>query len=180
MRPAIIPLLLSVQALVLFLLGQPFVSKTAPLMLWVHEVFSIENSQHLTDWYTFSHVLHGILFFWLLSFFRHLSFSMKLGIATGVEVGWEILENTPLIIDRYRETALALGYSGDSIINSLSDTLAMIGGFYAALRFKTVSVVLFVIGAELGVAYMIRDNLTLNVLNLVAPIESVQTWQSGK
>jgi hypothetical protein len=177
MQAAIIFLLLVSQGVALFFLGQPFLSKTAPLMVWVGEVLSAENSQHLTDWYTFSHILHGIIFFWLLSFFRQVSFAARLCIAIGIEVSWEILENTPLIIDRYRETTLALGYSGDSIINSLSDTLAMIVGFFAAARIRVMYVLLFVIFAEIGVAYMIRDNLTLNILNLVAPTQSLQEWQ---
>lgn len=169
------------QAGVLACMGQPWISASGIVKIWEGAVFSIENSQHLSDWYTFSHIIHGIVFYWLLQrFLPQLSLGARVCIALGAEVAWELVENSPMIIDRYRETALALGYSGDSIINSVSDTVAMCVGFFVARVLPAVGTVALVLLFEVGVGYMIRDNLTLNVLNLVYPFPSVQEWQAGK
>jgi len=144
------------------------------------EVLSAGNSQHLADWYTFSHVIHGFLFYWILTLVApRLSIGMRLLLALGAEIAWEVIENTPMVIQHYREQALAQGYTGDSIINSVSDTLMMVVGFFLALRLPVWLIVTIGIGFELFVGFAIRDNLTLNVLNLIYIFPAVATWQSG-
>src|SRR3989344_1172342 len=118
-------LLLGVQAFVLYLFGQPPIAESGYVKLWEGVVLGAGNSQHLTDWYTFSHVIHGFLFYLALwYFFPRMPIAYRFLIALGVEVGWELIENTPMVIEHYRQQALAQGYVGDSILNSVSDTLA--------------------------------------------------------
>ncbi len=141
---------------------------------------SVGNSQHFFDWYTFSHLIHGIVFYGLLRyFFPTLSVGQRLVIALGLEVGWEIIENTPYVINLYRAQALAAGYSGDSILNSLMDTLAMLGGFWAADRLRFSVVIGLILFFELFALYAIRDNLTLNILNFIYPVPAIEAWQSS-
>lgn len=149
-------------------------------MLWAGDVFSVENSQQLSDWYTFSHIIHGFIFYLALwYFFPRLSVWQRLVIATGIEVAWEILENTPMVINHYREQALAQGYVGDSVINSASDTCVMVLGFVIAWRLPIVVTALIAIGLELWVGYWIHDNLTLNVVGFFWTPEFIAKWQSG-
>ena len=143
-------------------------------------MLSAGNSQHLADWYTPSHVIHGLLFYLALSLlFPKMHFLTRLSIAVGVEVAWEVFENTPMVIEHYRAQALAQGYVGDSIINSLSDTLAMIAGFFFAWRFPAVASLTLGIALELFVGWMIRDNLTLNLIGFVHQFEFISLWQQG-
>lgn len=172
--------LLSIQALVLYLFGQPPICTCNQVKLWEGVVLSSGNSQHLTDWYTFSHVIHGILFYlgtWY--FFPRSSAWTRLIIAMGIEITWEIVENTPMVIEHYRQQALAQGYTGDSIINSISDTIAMVFGFVLAWRLSVWAVAFLALFLEVFVLYMIRDNLTLNVLNLIHQFQFIATWQAG-
>ena len=172
--------LVALQALVLFLFGQPAICECGYVKLWEGVVLSAGNSQHLADWYTFSHVIHGFIFYWILTLIApRLSIGTRLLLALGAEIAWEVIENTPMVIQHYREQALAQGYTGDSIINSVSDTLMMVAGFFLALRLPVWLVVLIGIGFELFVAYSIRDNLTLNVLNLIYIFPPIAAWQSG-
>ncbi len=171
--------LLALQAVVLALFGQPWVATDGTVKLWEGIVQGAGNSQHLSDWYTFSHVIHGFLFYALLwVLFPQVSAATRLLFSMGVEIGWEVLENTPMVIDAYRQQALAQGYMGDSIINSISDTFAMILGFFAAWRLPVAATVLFAVFFELWVGYSIRDNLTLNVLNFAHQFEFIERWQS--
>jgi len=172
--------LVGVQALVLYSFGQPPICTCGYVKLWEGVVQGSGNSQHLTDWYTFSHIIHGFIFYYALKWlFPKLSAWQRLLFAMGIEIAWEILENIPMVIQHYREQALAQGYTGDSIINSVSDTLAMIVGFFMARKMMTWSIVAIALVLELFVAYMIRDNLTLNVLNLIHIFPSVAAWQAG-
>lgn len=172
--------LLATQAAVLHVMGQPTICTCGYVKFWEGAVLSLGNSQHLTDWYTFSHIIHGFIFYWLSGLlFPRLSLGARLLLAMGVEIGWEITENTPAVINHYREQALAVGYSGDSVINSVFDTLAMVGGFWLAAKLPVRVTVLLAILMELGVGFFIRDNLTLNVLNLLYQFEFIKRWQGG-
>jgi hypothetical protein len=145
---------------------------------WESSIWSSENSQRLADPYSFSHIVHGIAFyamFWLLA--RKLPLQQRFLIALGLEAGWEILENSPLIINRYRETTISLGYVGDSVLNSLSDIVMMALGFLFAWRMPIRLSVLAVIVMEVGCALWIRDNLTLNIIMLIHPVDAIKHWQ---
>lgn len=170
---------MAAQAAILAMMGQPAICTCGIVRLWHGTVLSAENSQQITDWYSFSHIIHGIVFYaglrWLLP---RAGLATLLLLAVVLEGTWEILENSPIVIDRYRQQALAEGYSGDSILNSLSDTLAMAAGFLLARRAPVTATVGFVVAAELFTLLMIRDNLTLNVLQLVAPSPTISAWQA--
>ncbi len=168
------------QGLTLWYFGQPFFCECGVVKVWEGGVASNGNSQQLADWYTFSHIIHGLLFFGLLSLFaRRIPLTYRLLIALGIEVVWEVFENTPWLINHYRQQALAAGYTGDSIFNSLSDNIAMLVGFVMAWRFPVWMSVAFIVAAEVFVAYMIRDGLALNIINLVYPFEFIRLWQLG-
>jgi hypothetical protein len=182
---AIALVLVGVQIAVLHAYGQPFVSATGRILVWVNDPFSRDNSQQLADWYSFSHIIHGFIFFGLLHLAApRLPLGARFLIAMGIEVAWELTENTPMVIQHYRQQALAAGYTGDSILNSVSDTLMMSAGFFLASRARVSYVVVLAIGLEILTACTIRDNLTLNVLNLIAPagwapIHAIHDWQAG-
>lgn len=172
--------LIAVQAIALFLFGQPPLCTCGYIKAWEGVVLSIGNSQHLTDWYTFSHVIHGFLFYLLVwKLFPTMPVVQRFLIALSIEIGWELLENTPLVINHYREQALAQGYTGDSIINSVSDTLAMVFGFILARRWPLWSIVVLALALEVFAGFMIRDNLTFNILNLIHRFDFIQQWQAG-
>jgi hypothetical protein len=167
-------------AAILLAMDRPPICQCGTIKLWHGNVQSSENSQHLADWYTFSHIIHGFLFYAAAHFLlRGRTRGWALPIAVAVEGFWEILENSPIIINRYREATIALGYSGDSIVNSLADIGWMALGFWVASRLPAWATIALAIGFELMTLALIRDNLTLNVLMLAWPIDAVRTWQGG-
>jgi hypothetical protein len=168
------------QAGALLLMGHPLICACGVVEAWYPDPAGPGTSQHLLDWYSFSHVLHGILFYGLLSLVApRTSVGTRLLLAVGLEVGWEIVENTPFVIDRYRQSALARGYFGDSVVNSLSDTVMMAIGFGLARVLPIWGSALVVVATELALAVMIRDNLTLNIIQLIHPLEAINRWQVG-
>ena len=167
-------------AVILLAMGRPPICTCGTIKIWHGLVNSSENSQQISDWYSLSHFCHGILFFglgWLL--LRRLSLETRLLIAILFEAGWEVLENSSFIIDRYRQATIALGYTGDSVLNSMSDIAFMTLGFVVARKAPLWLSIALVLGCELFALWMIRDNLTLNIVMLVWPIQAIKQWQGG-
>src|SRR3954464_15744907 len=160
-------------------MGRHPICSCGTIDLWVGLRDSPKTSQMLADWYSLSHIVHGLLFYaglWLVA--RRWPIERRFIAALLVEASWEVIENTPMVIDRYRETTAALGYTGDSVINSLSDILMMCVGFLLARRLPVWAAVALLIVLEVVPLFVIRDNLTLNIWNLLAPNAAVAAWQA--
>lgn len=173
-------LIVAVAAAILLAMGRNPICTCGTIDLWVGARDSPKTSQMLADWYSLSHIVHGLLFFallWLVA--RRWSVGTRFLAALLVESLWEVIENTPLVIDRYRETTAALGYSGDSVINSVSDIAMMCAGFLAARKLPAWASLLLLIVLEIVPLFVIRDNLALNILNLIAPNAAIAAWQAG-
>lgn len=184
-RPAILwvilPILIMVAAAIWeWSVGRSPLGPDGKFGWWEGNIWSSECSQRVADAYSFSHIIHGILFYgflWLVA--RRLPLGGRYLIAVLIETGWELLENSPLIINRYREATMALGYAGDSILNSMSDILMMTIGFFLARYLPFWVTILAVLLMEIGCALWIRDNLTLNIIMLIHPIDAIRTWQTA-
>jgi hypothetical protein len=165
-------------AAILFLMERPPICTCGRIALW--GAVGPDQSQMLADWYSFSHVIHGVLFFALLRLaVPRWPVGRRFVIALLIETAWEVVENTPMVINRYREATMALGYSGDSILNSLSDIGMMAIGFLIARKLPPWITVALVIAFELIPLFAIRDNLTLNVWMLLFPDPAIAAWQAG-
>ena len=172
--------IIAVTATIELAMGRIAYCKCGYVKAWHGTVMSAENSQHLSDWYTPSHVIHGLLLyalFWLWA--RRVPIATRFVMAVSLEAVWEVLENTPMVINRYREATIALDYFGDSVLNSIADILAMSAGFWIAAVAPLALSVTAAFAMELFVGFMIRDNLALNVIMLVYPLEAIKRWQSG-
>ncbi|WOS62653.1 DUF2585 domain-containing protein [Sinorhizobium fredii] len=170
----------AVQILTQYLMGRLWICECGYVKLWEGVANSSGNSQHIADWYTPSHIIHGFLFYGLgYLLLRGKPLSARLLLATVIESAWEIAENTPMVINRYRSATISLDYFGDSILNSTMDTLAMAAGFLLASRLPVAVTITIAIVLELFTGWIIRDNLTLNVLMLIWPLDGVKAWQAG-
>jgi Protein of unknown function (DUF2585) len=182
LTPILITLgIILVTAAYLLWIGREPICKCGYVKLWHGQVVSAENSQHLSDWYTPSHIIHGFLFFgalWLVA--RRLSLGWRLAIATLVECAWEIVENSDAVIERYRTVTISLDYFGDSVINTVFDVFAMILGFWLASKLPVWATVALIVLFEGVTMLIIRDGLALNVLMLLWPLDSVAQWQAGR
>ena len=175
--PALIAIMILAAGLELWM-GRSVLGPDGKFGFWEGNIWSSENSQRLADPYSFSHIVHGMLFYWgLWVCARKLPVRHRLLLAVLVEAGWELLENSPLIINRYREATIALGYEGDSVLNSMSDVLMMALGFLFACRARPWVTVAAIVVMEVGCAWCVRDNLTLNVIMLVHPLDAIKQWQ---
>jgi hypothetical protein len=174
----LVGLLLLLTAAALLAMGRDAICPCGTVKLW-HGTAGAENSQHLTDWYTPSHVLHGFAFyFMMLLLVPRASFAYRLLGAVILEAGWELVENTPWLIERYRGTTVSLDYHGDSVINSMADLGFMMLGFWLASRLPVRAVILIAVAAEAVTTIVIRDSLLLNILMLLWPLDAVLAWQS--
>lgn len=173
--------IIALSAAYLLWIGREPWCKCGYVKLWHGQVVSSENSQHISDWYTPSHIIHGFLFFgalWLVA--RRLSFGWRLAIATLVECAWELVENSDAVIERYRTVTISLDYFGDSVLNTVCDVLAMVLGFWLASKLPVWVTVALIILFEGVTMWIIRDGLALNVLMLVWPLDSVAQWQAER
>jgi len=180
-RAALAALLIFVVAAgVLLAMGRNPICTCGHVALWVGQRDSAETSQMLADWYSFSHIVHGLIFYavlWLIA--RRWPVERRFLAALVVEASWEVIENTQMVIDHYRSTTAALGYNGDSVINSMSDIAMMCVGFLIARKVPAWASLALLVVLELVPLFVIRDNLTLNIIGFVSPIPAIQAWQAG-
>ena len=163
-----------------YFFGRSLLGPDGKFGLWEVSVWSAENSQRVADAYTFSHIIHGMLFYALLWWlFPKVPAKYRFLMALGLEAGWELLENSPIIINRYRSVTISLGYVGDSVLNSCSDIMFAGFGFFISKYSKFWMSVFLIVAMELGCLFWVRDNLTLNIIMLVYPVKALQVWQSA-
>lgn len=180
-RTAIAALLIILAVTVVELaMGRHPICTCGQIALWVGERDSPRTSQMLADWYSLSHIVHGLLFFAALWFVaRRWPVQWRFLIALLIEAAWELTENTPFVINRYRTATASLGYTGDSVINSVSDIVMMCLGFLVARKLPVWASIILLLVLEIVPLFVIRDNLTLNLWMLLAPNDALRAWQAG-
>ncbi len=171
---------------ILLLMGRPPICECGDIKLWHGDINSAGNSQHIADWYTPSHIIHGPIFYalgWLLfvkwKIGGESAFRWGLPLAVFLEAAWEVLENTPMVIERFRSVTANWGYSGDSVLNSFADIGWMAFGFWLAMKLPVKVTVVLAVFMELLAAYVVRDGLTLTVIMLLFPVEAIAEWQAA-
>ena len=164
-----------------YAMGRVPICKCGYVRLWVGQTNSAENSQQIADWYSFSHIIHGIALYGILYLLgrRRWSLGLRLLLMVIAEASWEVVENSSFIIERYRHATISLDYYGDSILNSMSDILFCVMGFVMARYLPVWASITLVLVIEIGLAVAIRDNLTLNILMLIHPFQAIKRWQMG-
>lgn len=177
---ALVAGIIAIAAFTEYSMGRELICKCGTVLPWYGYTNGPGNSQHLSDWYTFSHIIHGFIFYGFLRLvLRKLPVQTRLVLAVLMETAWEIFENTNFTINRYRAATIALDYVGDSVINSMFDILFATLGFVLAWRWPVWLSITFIIAAETIVGYLVHDNLALNIIMLIAPLESIKSWQAG-
>lgn len=171
---------------ILLAMGRPPICECGYVSLWHGQINDAGNSQHITDWYTPSHIIHGMIFYalgWWLFVKQGIggenAARWGLVLAVFLEAAWEVVENTPFVINRFREATANVGYSGDSVLNSVADIGWMAFGFWLALRLPVKWTIALALIGEIAAAYVVRDNLTLNVIMLLYPVEAIAEWQAS-
>lgn len=167
-----------VMSVILYSQGRLWIAQSGHIYLWVSDVWSSDNSQHLSDPYSFSHIQHGVLFFGLFWLFRnYIGSNWRLVFAIALEAAWELFENSAFVINRYRESTAALGYNGDTILNSIGDLLSCFLGYIIAFKLKLYKSIAFFLAVEIIMIIAIRDSLLLNIIMLIHPIQAIKDWQ---
>jgi hypothetical protein len=176
----IVAALIVLQVLLLMAQGHTLICPCGHIKLWHGITHSRENSQQLFDWYSFTHVVHGFaLYFGIWLLWRDGPLAARLILAVLIEGGWEVLENSQLVIERYRAQTVWREYYGDSVVNSVSDTIMMTTGFLIAARLPAKATVALALVMETSLIYLIRDSLALNLLMLIHPFEAIRNWQAA-
>lgn len=177
---AVILVVVIVSVVALSFQGRVWWCQVGDLTPWSWDIWTKHNSQHFIDPYTFTHILHGVIEFWILGWlFKKMPLAWKLAIAVTIECLWEVAENTNTVIERYRAVTISLDYFGDSILNSLADILSCATGFLIAYKLKFWRSLVFFLLTEIILIFWIRDSLLINILMLIYPIEGIKAWQTG-
>ena len=167
-------------AVILLAMGRTPWCRCGSIKVWTSDAWGPENSQQFTDPYTFTHITHGVLLYCLLQLVaRRQPLGVRFLLAVAAESAWEVFENTDMVINRYRAATMALGYYGDSVLNSIGDIVACMVGFMIASRLSARVTAVMVVVLELMLTLLIRDSLLLNIVMLIYPIEAVKIWQAG-
>jgi Protein of unknown function (DUF2585) len=175
-----VPAIIALQTILLLAMGRVPICECGTVKLWHGATYSSENSQHIFDWYSFTHLEHGLgLYFFVWLLMPRAPLGLRLAVAVLIEAGWEVLENSNVIIERYRAATISLDYYGDSIVNSVADTVTMIFGFLLAARLPVWGSITLAVAMEVALAWLIRDNLTLNVIMLLHSFEGIKAWQEA-
>ena len=171
----------AISIVLLNLQGRVWWCQSGDYLPWAWNIWSSHNSQHVLDPYTFTHILHGVIEFWLIGLiFRKMPLAWRLVLAIVIESSWEVAENSSYIINRYREETISLDYFGDSIINSLADITACVFGFIVAYKIRFWKSLGFFVLTELILLLTIRDSLIINIIMLIYPLEAIKLWQIGQ